>query len=106
MFVDCKNEKQIQAELKGRNTPISIRQIGYLCEKIIAYLAIAHRESRSKIKDLLTRRGGYILHLDATCEGDSPHLMSALDERLHRSFWTMSRFPQRKQKRLSPSSNG
>jgi hypothetical protein len=24
-------------------------------------------------------RGGYILHLDGTCEGDSPHLMSALD---------------------------
>lgn len=80
MFVDCKNEKQIQAELKRRNTPISIRQIGYLCKKFIAYLAIAHRESRSKIKDLLTQRGGYILHLDGTCEGDSPHLMSAIDE--------------------------
>jgi hypothetical protein len=80
MFVDCKNEKQIQAELKGRNTPISIRQIGYLCKKFIVYLAIAHRESRSKIKDLLNQRGGYILHLDATCEGGSPHLMSALDE--------------------------
>ena len=25
-------------------------------------------------------QGGYILHLDATCEGDSPHLMSGLDE--------------------------
>ena len=24
-------------------------------------------------------RGGYILHLDGTCEGDSPHLMSGLD---------------------------
>jgi len=24
-------------------------------------------------------RGGYILHLDGTCEADSPHLFSGLD---------------------------
>ncbi len=24
-------------------------------------------------------QGGYILHLDGTCEGDSPHLMSSID---------------------------
>ena len=79
MFVECKNDKQIQSGLKRRNIPISIRQIGYLGKKFIVYLAIAHRESRSKIEDLLSLRGGYILHLDGTCEGDSPHLMSALD---------------------------
>jgi hypothetical protein len=80
LFVECKNEKQIQAELKGENIPISIRQVGYLAKKFIVYLALAHKESRGKIKDLLLSRGGYILHLDGTCEGDSPHLMSALDE--------------------------
>jgi hypothetical protein len=80
LFVECKNEKQIQAELKSCNVPISIRQIGYLAKKFIVYLALAHKESRGKIKDLLSLRGGYILHLDGTCEGDSPHLMSALDE--------------------------
>ena len=80
LFVERKNEKQIQAELKSCNIPISIRQIGYLAKKFIVYLAIAHKESRGKIKDLLSSRGGYILHLDGTCEGDSPHLMSALDE--------------------------
>jgi hypothetical protein len=80
LFVECKNEKQIQAQLKNCNIPISIRQVGYLAKKFIVYLALAHRESRGKIKDLLLLRGGYILHLDGTCEGDSPHLMSALDE--------------------------
>jgi hypothetical protein len=80
LFVECKNEKQIQSELKSCNIPISIRQVGYLAKKFIIYLALAHKESRSKIKDLLSLRGGYILHLDGTCEGDSPHLMSALDE--------------------------
>jgi hypothetical protein len=80
MFVECKNEKQIQSGLKRLNIPISIRQIGYLSKKFIVYLAIAHKESRSRINELLSLRGGYILHLDGTCEGDSPHLMSALDE--------------------------
>jgi len=80
LFVECKNEKQIQAELKSLNVPISIRQVGYLAKKFIVYLALAHKESRGKIKDLLLSRGGYILHLDGTCDGDSPHLMSALDE--------------------------
>ena len=74
LFVECKNEKQIQAELKGRNIAISTRQVGYLGKKFIVYLALAHKESRSKLKDLLSLRGGYILHLDGTCEGDSPHL--------------------------------
>jgi hypothetical protein len=79
LFVECKNEKQIKAELKSLNIPISIRQIGNLAKKFIVYLALAHKQSRGKIKDLLLSRGGYILHLDGTCEGDSPHLMSALD---------------------------
>jgi len=79
LFVECKNEKQIQAELKSCNIPISIRQIGYLAKKFIIYLALAHKESHGKIRDLLSLKGGYILHLDGTCEGDSPHLMSALD---------------------------
>jgi hypothetical protein len=80
LFVECKNEKQIQADLKSRNILISTRQVGYLAKKFIVYLALSHKESRSKIKDFLSLRGGYILHLDGTCEGDSPHLMSALDE--------------------------
>ena len=80
MFVECRNEKQIQSKLKRSNIPISIRQIGYLSKRFIAYLAIAHKKSSSKIKDLFSQRGGYVLHLDGTCEGDSPHLMSALDE--------------------------
>jgi hypothetical protein len=80
LFVECKNEKQIQADLKSCNVPISIRQVGYLAKKFIVYLALAHKESCGNIKDLLLSRGGYILHLDGTCDGDSPHLMSALDE--------------------------
>lgn len=80
LFPGHLNERQIQAELNDRNIPISIREIGYLGKKFIVYLALAHREGREGIKQHMTSRGGYVLHLDGICEGDSPHLISALDE--------------------------
>jgi hypothetical protein len=80
LYVDCINEKQIQRELIEKNISISIREIGYLAKKFVVYLALAHRESRASLEDFLRSKGGYILHLDGTCEGDSPHLMTALDE--------------------------
>ena len=79
LFLECFGEKQIQHKLKEKNIPISIREIGYLGKKFIIYLALMHRESQNAIKQLMASHGGYILHLDGTCEGDSPHLLSALD---------------------------
>ena len=79
LFLRCRGEKEIQQKLIERNIPISIREIGYLGKKFIIYLALAHKECQGRIKQLMALRGGYILHLDGTCEGDSPHLMSALD---------------------------
>ena len=79
LFLDCLGEKEIQNKLKESNIPISIREIGYLEKKFIIYLALAHKESKEGINQLMAINGGYILHLDATCETDSPQLMSALD---------------------------
>ncbi len=79
LFLWSRGEKEIQYELREKNIPISIREIGYLGKKFIIYLALAHKECQPKIKQLMALRGGYILHLDGTCEGDSPHLMCALD---------------------------
>ncbi len=79
LFLDCLGEKQILHKLNEQNIPISIREIGYLGKKFIIYLSLAHRECQETIKRLMASHGGYILHLDGTCEGDSPHLLSALD---------------------------
>jgi len=79
IFVRNQAEKEIQRRLRDKGVTISIREVGYLGKKFIAYLALAHKEVQGGIRDLLSSKGGYILHLDGTCEGDSPHLMSALD---------------------------
>ncbi len=79
LFLGCLGEKQIQQKLNEQNIPISIREIGYLGKKFIIYLALAHKQSQERIKQLMALRGGYILHLDGTHEGNSPNLICALD---------------------------
>ena len=80
IFLHCRNGKEIQQALNGRNIAISLREIDYLGRRFIVYLALVHEQSQEKIKQFMGSLGGYILHLDGTCEGDSPHLMSTIDE--------------------------
>ncbi len=69
-----------KAELAGKNVFLSERQVvGYFGGKFVAYLALAHRESAPRLRDAMERKGGYILHIDGTCEGDCPNLFSGLD---------------------------
>jgi hypothetical protein len=79
LFIHHRCERQIVEELAGKNVSISARQVGYLGGKFIAYLAIAHHQSRQRLKQAMVSRGGYILHLDGTCEADSPHLFTGMD---------------------------
>jgi hypothetical protein len=79
LFVHCRGEREIIKELAARNISISDREIRFLGRKFVTYLAVAHRESRQQIRKAMEKRGGYILHLDGTCEADSPHLFSGLD---------------------------
>jgi len=79
LFVHCRSNQEIVRELAAKNISISEREIGYLGRKFISYLALAHRESGERLRQAMSRRGGYILHLDGTCEGDSPNLFCGLD---------------------------
>ena len=67
------------AELAERNIQISPRGASSLGRKFIVYLAIAHDRCSDDITEAMRLKGGYICHLDATCEGRDPILMSSLD---------------------------
>jgi len=69
----------IAEQLSRKNIHISASEIAYLGKKFIAYLTLAHRNSASRIKNAMSSNGGYILHLDATYEENSPLLMCGLD---------------------------
>jgi hypothetical protein len=80
LFIEHSDINQIRGRLLEENIMISGNEISYLGKKFIAYLAIAHRQSAGKIKELMNSNGGYILHLDGTCDkGRDPFLVSALD---------------------------
>jgi hypothetical protein len=79
LFVHCRNNQAVMAELATKNVFISEREISCLGRKFIIYLALAHRQSQLTLREYLTGRGGYILHVDGTCEGDSPNLFCGLD---------------------------
>ena len=74
-----RTETEVVAELAEKNVRISPRQVSQLAMRFVTYLAIAHQRRAPIIKADMHTRGGYICHLDATCEGRDPFLMSSID---------------------------
>ncbi len=64
LFVRCHSEQQIIEDLARKNVLISQREIGFLGKKFTAYLAIAHQQSRQRLKQVMALQGGDILHHD------------------------------------------
>jgi hypothetical protein len=79
LFVEGYTERQIIAALGRKNVSLSAREVSFLAKKFIVYLALAHRQSRQRLRQAMALRGGYILHLDGTCEADSPQLFTGID---------------------------
>jgi hypothetical protein len=79
LYLRHRSEEEVVAELQEKNIQISPRGVSLLGSKFIVYLAIAHDRCSNDITEAMRLRGGYIFHLDATCEGRDPILMSSLD---------------------------
>jgi hypothetical protein len=69
LFLRHRNEMEVVRELAEKNVHISPREVSLLGRKFIVYLAIAHDRCTDNIKESMRLRGGYVCHLDATCEG-------------------------------------
>jgi hypothetical protein len=79
-FIESRQVAEIQLILLERHSiDISISEIERLINRFIFYLAAVHQENNQLIKEYIKIQGGYILHIDATCEGDSPKLVLSLD---------------------------
>lgn len=79
LFRRYRTVQEVRTELTARNIRLSPSEIGYLGRKFIIFLAAAHRRATPQIRRQMTMAGGYILHLDATHDGDSPALMTGID---------------------------
>jgi len=79
LFLQSRNYQEIRLELQRRNVRISESEIAFLAKKFVLYLGLLHRSVRYKLEKYMHMNGGYILHMDGTCDGGSPHLISVLD---------------------------
>jgi len=79
LFLRHRNEKEVVAKLAQRNVLISPREVSSLGMKFVMHLALAHQRRVPDMAMDMSSRGGYVCHLDATCEGGDPLLMSSID---------------------------
>ncbi|MGH7908651.1 MAG: hypothetical protein ACRENW_02240 [Thermodesulfobacteriota bacterium] len=73
---EIQNRIQQQSEVKIAASTVQL--LGY---KFLKYLGRLHRHSVPAIRHQMALAGGYILHLDSTCEEKDPLLLSCLDGR-------------------------
>ena len=79
-FVDCRQCEEIQVELSRQHgIEVPARTIRELTQKFVAYFQTVHRDSIKLLRREMRDRGGYILHVDGTCEEGSRVLLVCLD---------------------------
>jgi len=79
LFQRYRTSREVKDELSTKNVRLSTSEIDYLGGKFITYLAAGHRQAAPRIGKAMEFNGGYVLHLDATHEGDAPALMTGMD---------------------------
>ena len=79
-FMENRQVTEIQSILSSQHSiQLSRSEIELLIDKFVFYLAVVHQQSHKLIHEQIKLQGGYILHIDSTCEGDSPKLASSFD---------------------------
>jgi hypothetical protein len=79
LFQRHRTTEEVRIELAARNVAICASEVDYLGCKFISYLALGHRQATPQIRQVMRLSGGYVLHLDATHEGEAPALMTGID---------------------------
>ncbi|MEI6388457.1 MAG: hypothetical protein WCQ50_17705 [Spirochaetota bacterium] len=79
LFLQFKGYREIREALRERNIILSASEIAVLAKRFVLSMGMLHRSLQTDIQAAMQMNGGYILHLDGTCEGASPHLISVLD---------------------------
>lgn len=79
-ILECRQAPEIAMEL---SSPLGMEipepTVNYLARKFVAYFQIVHEESIPLLRKSMRGRGGYVLHIDGTCEGASGILFLCVD---------------------------
>lgn len=79
-LLECRQCEEIQAELSRQHgVEIPVRTISHLAQRFVAYVQVVHQQSIRLLRRDMQKRGGYVLHVDGTCEEGSQVLLVCLD---------------------------
>ena len=80
-FLQCRQNDETRIDLSRRRCGIEVpvSTVGYLARKFVAYFQIVHDESMPILRAAMKDRGGYILHIDGTCEEGSGVVLLCVD---------------------------
>lgn len=79
-FLQCRQLQEIQADLsRSHGVEIPVRTLGYLARKFVAYVQLIHEQSVPQLCRAMRKRGGFVLHIDGTCEEGSRVLLVCMD---------------------------
>ncbi len=79
-FLECRQDEQIRDELcRKHGIELGRSTVSYLARKFVAYVQLVHQESTLALRGAMDARGGYILHIDGTCEEASRVLLVCMD---------------------------
>jgi len=79
-FLRCRQYEEIRTQFSsqhGLDVPVST--VAYLARKFVAYFQAVHQQSISRLRADMESRGGFILHVDGTCEEASGVLLVCMD---------------------------
>jgi len=79
-FLECRQDEQIRDEIcRQHGIALGRSTVSYLARKFVAYVQLVHQESILALRGAMDARGGYILHIDGTCEEASRVLLVCMD---------------------------
>jgi len=79
-FLECRQAEEIERELSRHpGIEIHVSTINCLARKFVAYFQLVHGQSVGLLRGQMQTRGGYILHVDGTCEEGSQVVLVCID---------------------------
>jgi hypothetical protein len=78
-FIRHRQRQEIQAELLSKGIEISTGEISNLCDLFLVYIEQLHIKHADRLRELMIKSGGYVLHIDATGENGSEMLLVCYD---------------------------
>lgn len=80
LYMHGRQVEEIKISIKQKSeVKISASEVQVLGYKFLKYLGRLHRHNIPAIRHQIELGGGYVLHLDATCEEKGPLLLSCID---------------------------